>query len=83
MTSQHTLEVSERAKLLYADQLQDELETNHLDKYVAIEPDSGDFFLGASYGESVLAARTAHPDRISFVIRVGHEAALHLGAMTN
>ena len=24
--------------------------------------------------------RNAHPNRISFVMRVGHEAAIHLGA---
>ena len=58
------------------------LEAVYRDSYVAIEPDSGDHFVAASFGEAVAAARTAYPDRISFVIHVGHQAAIHLGGLT-
>jgi len=83
MTSEQTHRVAERAKRVYADRLQTQLEAEHPDRYVAIEPDSDDFFLADSFGEAVRAARDAHPNRISFVIRIGHEAAVHLGGVTS
>ncbi len=38
--------VINRAKQTYADQLQKDLESQHMDRFIAIEPDSGDYFLG-------------------------------------
>jgi hypothetical protein len=82
MISSHSTEVAERAKAIYRGSLQAELEAAHPDGYVAIEPESGDHFLADSFGQAVAAARMAHPDRISFVIRIGHPAAIHLGGLT-
>ena len=82
MVSAETRSVIARSKLLYADRLQTELEANHRDRYVAIEPESGDYFLADSLDGAVRLARAKHPDRISHVIRVGHVAAIHIGAMT-
>jgi len=83
MVSDRSVSVAERAKHIYEERLRATLESEHRDKFVAIEPDSGDFFIGSTYSESVTAAREAYPDRISFVMRVGHDAAIHMGAMTN
>ena len=83
MISEESQSVAERAKRIYADRLQSQLEAEHPDGHVAIEPNSGDFFLGDSFGEAVRAARDAYPTRISFVIRIGHEAAVHLGGVTS
>ena len=83
MISEETHSVAERAKRIYADRLQRQLEAEHAHRHVAIEPDSGDFFLGDSFGEAVSAARDAYPNRISFVIRIGHEAAIHLGGVAS
>ena len=83
MISRHSIDVAARAKAIYSQRLQAELEAVYRDSYVAIEPDSGDHFVAASFGEAVAAARTAYPDRISFVIHVGHQAAIHLGGLTN
>lgn len=83
MVSDRSKSVAEKAKSIYEERLRTSLETDHRDKFVAIEPDSGDFFIGSTYSESVTAARKAHPNRISFVMRVGHDAAIQLGAMTN
>lgn len=83
MISSHTTQVAERAKTIYRDQLKAQLEPDHADDYVAIEPDSGEHFLADSFAEAVAAARTAHPDRISFVIHIGHAAAINLGGLVN
>jgi hypothetical protein len=82
MISNHTTHVAELAKAIYGRRLQAELEAAHPNAYVAIEPESGEHFLADSFGRAVAAARAAHPDRISFVIRIGHAAALHLGGLT-
>jgi len=83
MISKHTRSVAEKAKALYADQWQTELEKEHHGKFVAIEPESGCYYLGDTYGEAVMAARESHPHQISFVLRIGHEAAIHIGAMSH
>jgi hypothetical protein len=79
--SSHTTKVAERAKAIYSRRLQAELEAAHPGRYVAIEPESGEHFLADSFGGAIAAARAAHPDRISFVIRIGHPAAIHLGGL--
>jgi hypothetical protein len=81
MISSHTIQVAERAKAIYGRHLQAELEATHPNVYVAIEPESGQHFLADSFGGAVAAARAVHPDRISFVIRIGHPAAIHLGGL--
>jgi hypothetical protein len=83
MISSHTTQVAERAKAIYGERLKAELEAAHTNCYVAIEPESGEHYLADSFGKAVAAARAAHPDRISFVIHIGHSAAIHLGGMTN
>jgi len=83
MISEQSKAVAEKSKAIYEERLRATLEAEHRDKFVAIEPDSGDYFVGATYSESVMAARKAHPHRIAFVIRIGHDAAIQLGALTN
>jgi hypothetical protein len=69
----------ERAKRLYEDRLRGELEKSHMNEFVVIEPDSGDYFLGKTMGEASAAAQAAHPGRRGYIIRVGHEVAIHMG----
>ncbi|MCE9557307.1 MAG: hypothetical protein K8T91_28495 [Planctomycetes bacterium] len=81
MVSAQTKEVIQRAKQIYATQLQSELESRHMDQYVAIEPESGEHFLGNTFDEAVKSARTKYPSRLSHTIRIGHLAALHIGVL--
>jgi hypothetical protein len=80
MMSQNLHELVRSAEQLYDDKLRIQLEATHPDEFVAIEPVSGDFFLGRTLSEAMGAARDAHPDRLSHAMRVGHKAALHFGA---
>ena len=79
MVSPETQSVMDRARRIYADGLQAELEAQHRDRYVAIEPESGDYFLADTFDEAVRAARTKYPDRLSYTLRVGHRAAFFIG----
>lgn len=67
------------AEEVYASQLQTALERDHLDEFVAIEPQSGDYFLGETLNEATQAARNSWPDRMTHAMRIGHRAALHFG----
>lgn len=81
MVSDETKSVIVRAKQIYTDRLQKELESQHLHRFVAIEPESGEFFLGDTFDEAVKSARTKYPTRLSHTIRIGHRAAYHLGVL--
>ena len=81
MVTGDTKSIIERAKRIYAEKLQAALEPQHLNRFVAIEPDSGDYFLGNTFDEAVKLARARHPSRLSHTIRIGHRAAFHLGAL--
>ena len=75
------MSIAKDAKRVY-EVLRDQLEAEHLDQFVAIEPESKNHFLGQTFIEAAMAAKNAFPDRKSFVLRIGHEAAFHIGAST-
>ncbi|MGE0607811.1 MAG: hypothetical protein AB7O62_12025 [Pirellulales bacterium] len=71
--------VASQARQIYESRLRESLERSHKDQFVAIEPVSGDYFLGATLSEAIGAARARHPDRLAHALRVGHRAAVHFG----
>ena len=81
MVSTETHELIERAERLYEERLKAKLEPAHLHEFVAIEPESGDYFLGPTLSEASAACRAVHPDRRAHIMRVGHKAAVHMGGM--
>jgi len=68
-----------RAEEIYTARLRAVLEPEHMGEFVAVEPESGDYFLGRTLREAVSAARRAYPDRLTHAMRVGHRAAIHFG----
>ena len=80
MVSQNNDQVAELAKKINRESLQSKLEAEHADRFVAIEPESGDHFVAAQFLAAAMASRAAYPNRTPFVIRIGHEAAFHIGA---
>ena len=74
------MSIAESAKQVYDNELKKQLETDHWGAFVAIEPISKSYFLGDSFIKAAMAAKTAYPERKSFVLRVGHDAAFHIGA---
>ncbi len=55
-------------------QIQTDLEAKHKGKIVAIEPESGDYFLGRTIGEAGNKAKKKYPDKIFYFARIGHRA---------
>jgi hypothetical protein len=67
------------AERFYNERLRSQLEESHPDEFVALEPVSGEYFLGRTLSEAMGAAKAKYPNRFSHAFRVGHEAALHFG----
>ena len=74
------MSIAKEAKRVYEADLKASLEADHRDEFVAIEPASRSHFLGKTFMEAAMAAKKAYPNRKSFVLRIGHDAAFHIGA---
>ena len=81
MVSDKTRAVIDRAKQLYANRLRADLESQHMGRFVAIEPESRDYFLGDTIDEAVMAARSKYPSRLSYTLRIGQRAAFSMGGL--
>ena len=79
MTGPDRAEFVRRAEEIYTARLRAVLEHEHMDEFVAIEPESGNYFLGRTLREAVRAVRRVYPDRLTHAMRVGHKAAIHFG----
>ncbi len=81
MPSNKSIDVARRAQAIYEARLREKLEATNPDDFVAVEPESGEYFLGKSLSEAIQAARSAYPQRLPFALRVGHKTAVELGVM--
>ena len=72
-------ELTKQAKQIYSTRLRAPLEPNQRGMFVAIEPKSGDYYLGRSLSEAIQNARETHPNRRPFVMRVGERTAIQFG----
>ena len=74
------MSIAEEAKHIYENELREKLEADHCNQFVAIEPVSGEYFLGTTFLDAALSAKNSRPDHKSFVIHIGNEAAFHMGS---
>ncbi len=82
MIADHSKLVIKKAKPTY-EPMRKRLESDENGKFIAIEPESGDTFVAASFDEAVNTARSAHPRRVSHTIKIGAGAAFHIGVMVS
>ena len=76
-----TESVAEAARPIF-DAIRSELEVLHMNQFVAIEPVSGDYFLGDTLSDAIGASRDKYPQRLVHTFRIGHRAAIHFGMQT-
>jgi hypothetical protein len=72
-------DVIARGKKIYDERLRGELEPGHTGRYVAVEPETGRYFLGDTSAEAVGAAHDALPESHFYLARVGYDAAHSIG----
>ncbi len=68
------------ATSIYNSELKESLERDSIGQYVAIVSESRRHYVRPTFVEAAMAAREAEPNHIPFVIRIGHDAAFHIGA---
>ena len=66
-------QIATKGKAIYQ-RLQTDLEKEYLGRFVAIEVESGDYFVGETLTEADAKAREKYPDRVFYVVRVGRPA---------
>ena len=66
--------ISKQGQRLF-EALDRELREQHCGKFIAIEVDSGEYFLGGTGVEASEKARVKHPGKIFFLGRIGYRAA--------
>ena len=69
----------ERGQTTYRQRLAPILEPSHVGEFVAIEPDSGRYFLGATASAALVAAHSAMPDNLFYLTRIGRKTAHTIG----
>jgi hypothetical protein len=69
----------EQGQRLYEAKLRAGLEPAHGGRFVAIEPETGRYFLGDTGTAALVAARTAMPHSLFYLTRIGREAAHSIG----
>jgi hypothetical protein len=56
-------------------EIKSEYEPAHNGSFLAIDIDSKNAYLGATSADAVFAARTAHPEHVFYVMKIGFDAA--------
>ena len=74
------MSVADAAKTVYEQDLRQMLEKQNQGDFVAIEPESRTYYITRTFLEAAMAAKESFPTRKPFVIRIGHDAAFHIGA---
>ncbi len=74
--------LADAGQRIYEARLRAQLEQTHPQAFVAIEPESGDYFLGKTLTDAMSAARKAHPQHKAYAVRVGHQCAIEIGGLS-
>jgi len=75
------MSASTQVKAIVETHLRESLKSQKHECFVGIKPDSQEFFVTLTVIEAAIAGKSAHPDKKSFVIRVGCEAAINFGSV--
>jgi hypothetical protein len=74
-----TDELAESGQRLYDERLSALLEPEHEGQFVAIDPETERYFLGETGLAALKAGRRELPDKLFYLLRVGHDAAYRVG----
>lgn len=69
----------DRGEAFYEQHLKTDLERDHIGRFVAIEPSSGQYFVGNTATAALTAASKAIPQSQVFLNRIGSETAHKIG----
>ncbi len=67
-----------KARKIYNGQLRQSLETSCCGQFVAIEVESGDYFLGSTPLKAIKNRKLKYPKKVFHLMKVGYKAAILL-----
>lgn len=70
---------AKRGQRFYDENLKEKLEPEQTGRYVAIEPDSGRYFLDDTGTRALVRGREEMPDGLFYLMRVGYQTADTIG----
>ena len=73
--------LAEKGRAYYTKHLKSVLEPAYTGHFVAIEPDSGQYFVGKNTIQTMQQARAALPDKQFYLVRIGYGYAHKLGSV--
>ncbi len=74
--------IAEAGAKIY-DEIKSQYEPAQNGKFLAIDIESKDTFIGATSSEAVELARRAHPNKVFYVVRIGFSAAETLASLSS
>lgn len=69
-----------RGRRFYEERLKQRLEAEHMGEFVAVEPNTGRYFLGRTGSEALTIAHEAMPAAKFFLQRIGSDVTHSLGS---
>lgn len=81
MRENHHKAFATKARKIYNEQLKRTLEPGFYGQFVAIEVESGDYFLGHTPLEAIKNGKQKYPKKLFHVMKVGYKAAILLKGM--
>lgn len=75
-------EIADKGEKIY-EEIKSKYEPQDTGKYLAIEVDSKDVYLGETSNEAVEKAKIAYPGKVFFVVKIGYSANEILSRMEN
>ena len=72
-------DLAESGQRFYDERLRSQLEPGHKGEFVAIEPESERYFLGATGLAALRAGRSELPDSLFYLLRIGYDATYRVG----
>ena len=70
--------VGDRGQAVYDSNIRHLVEPAHHGKFIAVEPDSGDYVIHDRIVDAMLDMKARRPHSYSHIIRIGHKAAIIL-----
>lgn len=74
-----TAEIARKGQRIYQDKLKATLERDHKGEIVAIDVDTGDYFLGKTVLEAAERGHEKYPGKVFHAIRVGYKVVHFVG----
>lgn len=67
-------EIARKGEEIYEKNLKDKIEKDYYGKFVAIEVETGKYFLGETLDEASNKAKKKYPDKINYIKKIGFPA---------